>query len=313
MLGRQDREAREAGLAGDRLERRRTQDRAGPDRRRVDEAVGQAGDDAVAVEQSLGLVAGRREPLGDALVADEHGATGREQAPRGREDLGRPGHVVDGLEDRHEVVAAGALAVGRIGEQERDPVGQPGRGRVGLRSLDRARVDVDAVDLDPRELAGDRDRRPARAAGDVRDPALAVTEARGDVRQRVDPVADEMGELGPVDRPPGPRRRRVRSPPSRRRRRSGTRRGVGHALRRADHEPGERRQVARGSPRRRGPPRDRPAACTAARRGPRRRRRRRGSRRRPGARATRGRSADGCRPARPAPARVAGPPSARAR
>ncbi len=77
MLDGEDREAAEAGLAGDRLEGRRPQDRAGPDRGLVGQPVGEARDHAVAVEQPLGLVAGRRERLGDALVGDENGAARR--------------------------------------------------------------------------------------------------------------------------------------------------------------------------------------------------------------------------------------------
>ena len=57
VLDRQDREAAEAGLPRDRLEGGGPQDRARPDRRLVGQAVGQAGDDAVAVEEPLGLVA----------------------------------------------------------------------------------------------------------------------------------------------------------------------------------------------------------------------------------------------------------------
>ena len=103
------------------------------------------------------------------------------------------------LEDGHEVVLSRPLGVGRVREQERDPIGHALALCVRLRALDRPGVDVDAVDVDPRERARDRDRRPAGPAGHVRDPTLAIAQLRGDVRQRADPIADEVRELRSIE------------------------------------------------------------------------------------------------------------------
>ena len=149
------------------------------------------------------------------------------------------------LEDRHEVIAAGALGVGRVGEQESDAIGQSLGSGVGLRALDRPRVDVDAIHGRPREVAGDRDRRPACAAGDVGDPARASAQPCRDVRQRIDPVADETGELGPIDAFLGFDDIRAVVRPIDTGARPICSEEVGHPLRGPDDEPGERRQVRR--------------------------------------------------------------------
>ena len=159
MLGRQDREAAEAGLAGDRLEGRRAQDRARPDRRLVDEAVGQAGHDAVAVEHPLGLVAGRRERLGDPLVADQDGATRREQPPSARPGP-PPGGPCRGRLRRSSRGRSGRRRRRRgIGEEERHAVGRCPRLRrapwPARSSPRRCRCRRPAI---AREVAGDRDR-----------------------------------------------------------------------------------------------------------------------------------------------------------
>jgi hypothetical protein len=149
---------------------------------------------------------------------------------------------VDGLEDRDQVVLAVTFVLGRVGEPERDPVGHALGGRVAIRALDRARVDVDAMDDHTRKVVGDRDRRPARPAGDVRDPAGTVAQAGGDVRHRVDPRADEMGELRPVDRLLGLDDVRAVVRPVDARTGAIGREQIGHPLGGAHHEPRKRRE-----------------------------------------------------------------------
>ena len=108
---------------------------------------GQAVQDAPAVHEPLGGVAGGGEGVGDALVGDQDAAAvgqplpGRPQRPR------RVAHVVERLEDRHQVERGLGGEVGGVADHERDPVGQAGLGRRRAGLGDRRLVQVDPEDL----------------------------------------------------------------------------------------------------------------------------------------------------------------------
>jgi hypothetical protein len=109
-----------------------------------------------------------------ALVADQNDASVGQELSRRGEDLDRVRHVVQGLEDRDQVVAAGQGGVGGVDLAERDAVFDAGAGEMIAGTRDRRVVGVDPVDLHLRVAAGDLDARAALAAGDV-----------GDARRRV--------------------------------------------------------------------------------------------------------------------------------
>ena len=86
---------------------------------------------------------------------------------RSARDFDGPGHVVDRLEDRHEVVAALELGIAGVAVLEANPVVQSCSAAFA-RDLDGCLVDVEAVHRHLRVGAGG-DARPAGAAGGVRD------------------------------------------------------------------------------------------------------------------------------------------------
>src|SRR4029453_7143402 len=95
------------------------------------------------------------------LVGDEYATAVREQPPRGPEHVNRMRHVVQRLEDRYEVVAAGQLGIRGIPAVERYAVLHAASGEELLSSHDRGVIEVDPVDRDLGVGAGDRDTRPA--------------------------------------------------------------------------------------------------------------------------------------------------------
>jgi len=125
--------------------------------------------DAVAVHESLDLVARRRKVLRDALVGDDHATSRCEEQAHRAQDVDELGNVVDRLEDGHEVIAApqsgGRLRRGR----EAHALLQIRFDRVRSRELDRGLVEVDPVDGRIRVRGRDRQAREAGSAGDVGD------------------------------------------------------------------------------------------------------------------------------------------------
>jgi tetratricopeptide (TPR) repeat protein len=200
-----------AGVAG---QGGRAHDGAGGGRPGVAHRARQAGDDAPAVGPPVPV--GRRggELVLHPLVGDHHRPALGEHGPGGPQGLDRPGHVVQGLEDRHQVVAAGRARVGGVDHGEPDPAGQVRLPGVLDRGRHHVGVDVEAVHRDRRVRPGHGDARPAGPAGHVGHPGRRLgPQAPVDLRDRRQPPAaeqvEEQGpvELGPALGLPGQRRR----------------------------------------------------------------------------------------------------------
>jgi hypothetical protein len=114
-------------------------------------------------------------------------------------DLHGAGHVVDRLEDAHEVVALVSGRLGSVARVEPDAILDPAAGEVLLGQLDRGRVEVESVDGHLRVRPCDLDRRPARPARHVGHAAATRGERPVDLGKRLDPGADLMGEHRAVD------------------------------------------------------------------------------------------------------------------
>jgi hypothetical protein len=104
-----------------------------------------------------------------ALVADEDDASVGQELSGRTEDIDRVRHVVQGLEDRDQVVAAGEAGVCGVALVERDAVFDAGAGEVVAGARDRGSVGVDAVDEHLWVAPSDLDAGAALAAGDVGD------------------------------------------------------------------------------------------------------------------------------------------------
>ena len=200
MLDREHLDLLEAGLGGVAAHRVGPHDRARAGRGGVREADREAAEDAVRVHEALDLVPGGGERVGDALVHDEHGPVVRDQAAQGAQHVDRPGHVVEGLEDRDELVGAGQLGVAGVPMLERDAVLDAGPREVRLCELHGGLVEVEPVHDDLGVRTGDGDARPAGAARDVGDARGRVgDQPLVDIVDRRQPFgAEEVGEHRPV-------------------------------------------------------------------------------------------------------------------
>src|SRR2546422_4211813 len=119
VLDRQHLTGRKAGLVCITLDGCCADHRAGSDRAFPNHADGQAVEDTEAVVEPLHFTRRGRERILGALVADEHDAAVGEEASCCAKDAHGIRHVVQRLEDRDEVVAAGQLGVGGIALMER--------------------------------------------------------------------------------------------------------------------------------------------------------------------------------------------------
>jgi MFS family permease len=110
------------------------------------------------------------ELLLDELVGDDDAARFPEHPACHAQRIRRAGHIVQPLDDRHQVVLAGHTGAGRVSDGERDTVRQVGLLRIAPGRLDRVCVQVEAVDADQRVRLRHGDAGPARSAGQVRHP-----------------------------------------------------------------------------------------------------------------------------------------------
>ena len=279
MLDRQDREPAEAGLAGDRLERGRAQRRC-RSRRSADRPGRWRGRRRRCSRRTAARPRHRRgERLGDALVADEDRAARGEQPPSGRPGprpagpcRGRPRRSSRGRSGRRRRQSAASA-----NRNDTRPSTPSAPACAFARAIEPSSMSMPSTSMPGKWRAIEIDDQPVPQATSATRPC-PVAQPRGDVRQRVDPVADEVLELrsvdallgldhvgsvvGPVDAVAGAVRiEQLRA----------------CVLPVPTTNRDERRRRATGSPDRRGPRRDRRAASTGARPDRRRRRRRRGS------------------------------------
>ena len=130
---------------------------------------------AEAVVEPLDHVAGGAERLADALVGHQHDAALDKKLAHPGQGRHRTPHVVNGLEGRRQIEAAGdvrAEAAYRMAKVTRSH--QPGRRRVGTGRRDRRLVGVEAVDNGVRVGPSDGDAQPAGPATGVEDPGRRV-------------------------------------------------------------------------------------------------------------------------------------------
>jgi hypothetical protein len=113
-------------------------------------------ENAHAIAEALDLIAGGVETLRHALVGNEDAASLGEHASRRPQRLDGMVHVVQGLEDHHQVITTGELRVAGVVDCRRDPLGQTCGRDITTRSLNRLGVHVDPVDKYLR--IGERDR-----------------------------------------------------------------------------------------------------------------------------------------------------------
>jgi hypothetical protein len=166
----------------------------------VDPPDGQAVQDAEPVEEAVQRVlGGRGEVLARALVGDDDAAALDEQPAGGAQRLHGAGHVVQGLEERHQVVGPGERVVGRVLAEEAHAAVQAGVPGVAPGLRDRRGVLVQAVHGGQRVRPGDGEARPAAAARQVRHARRRPRQAGVDLGHGGQPRrAQQLREQRPV-------------------------------------------------------------------------------------------------------------------
>ena len=186
-----DAEPREPRVGGHLAQRGRTCLRA----QAVAARLGPAGGDADEGGEPVVDPADRVQVLGEGVAGDrldhQPGAVRGEGLPHVARGGERVAHVVQAVEERHEVVAGARERLGRRG-LERHAVGDPGVGRALAGRLDRRVVVVRADERRRRVGLRHQHRRRPVAAADVGD-ARPGLQLRLDAVEGRDPLGDEVG------------------------------------------------------------------------------------------------------------------------